>query len=442
MTPSPALSDIDRAPLAEIKAIARRKLLAVLQLAQERSPFYRTRLAGLDLADPHILPQLRLLTPDELVANSPPESQALLTGPLESAFVFRSGGTTGAPKFSPFSVAEFRRWAEVFLRTYRAAGLRSTDRVANLFVCGNLYASFIFVNRLVEEMECLNFPLTAHAVPATVCHYLELFDVNTLMGVPSWLLDVVAALSPEPAARVEKVFYAGEYLYAEERSWLHERLPNLRLIASGGYGAVDTGLMGYQCEAATGSVHHVLGDHVILEFVDPQSGQTVEPGERGLVLVTTLDRMLMPMIRYQIGDAGRWLPEECPCGRTMPCFELLGRGDDTLRIGYATLGIEEVLPAITAVPGLSTHAQIVKERHERKDRLLVRVERLPAATPEGTLAVLLQEGIHRCKPDLAKMERDGYVWPTVIEILAEGGIGRHAVTGKIRRVIDRSLEEG
>ena len=63
-----------------------------------------------------------------------------------------SRDTTGDPKFSVFSVTEFRRWVEVFLRTYDAAGLRPSDRVANLFVSGSLYASFIFVNRLVEEM--------------------------------------------------------------------------------------------------------------------------------------------------------------------------------------------------------------------------------------------------------------------------------------------------
>lgn len=433
--------DLDRLPYPEVQTLASLKLQALLTLARQHSPFYHARLSSLDLDHPDVLSTIPILTKDDLVANSPPESEALLTGPLASAYLFRSGGTTGAPKFSPFSVAEFRRFVDVFKRTYGAAGLMPDDRVANLFVCGSLYASFLFVNRLIEETGCLNLPFTANATPKTVSATLERFDVNVLMGIPSWLLEVVSALSPLAAGRVTKVFYAGENLYPEEREWLHSRLPNLQILASGGYGAVDSGLMAYQCRASDGAIHHVIADHVILELVDPETCRPVSEGEPGMLLVTTLDRHLMPLIRYKIGDVGRWLEGECPCGRTMPRFELLGRGDDTLRIGIATVGIEEVLPAIAQVPGLSTHAQIVKERRDRKDQLTVRVERKPDAPDDSvTLAEALAEHLRLQKPDFAKLEDSGYVWPLHIEVLDPGGIGRVAVTGKIRRVVDRSRE--
>ncbi|MNX30637.1 Phenylacetate-coenzyme A ligase [compost metagenome] len=432
-------SPMERLAWPEIETIARIKLLTLLELAQSGSPFYRNRLSAINIDDPDILSAIPILTKEDLVENSPPESEALLTGPLEAAYLFRSGGTTGAPKFSPFAVSEFKQWVSIFQRTYGAAGLTPQDRVANLFVSGSLYASFVFINRMVEEMGCLNLPFTSSATPETVSAQVERFDINVLMGIPSWLLEVVSAFSPEAAAKVTKVFYGGENLYPEEREWLHERLPNLQVIASGGYAAVDAGMMAYQCSASQGGVHHVHADHVILELIDPETLQPVAPGDVGVILITTLDRHLMPLIRYRIGDVGRWVPGECPCGRQMPRFELLGRGDDSLRIGIATVGIEEILPAIAQVPGLSTHAQIVKDRLDRKDQLTVRVERLPHGTLSlDDLAERLGEEIRRQKPDLAKLEATGYVMPLRCEVLDPNGIGRVAVTGKIRRVVDHS----
>lgn len=441
MTTPISTHSIERMSWPEIETIARLKLRKVLELARARSPFYRNRLAGLALHDPDALPTLPLLTKEDLVANSPPESEAMLTGPLEAAYLFRSGGTTGAPKFSPYSVAEFKHWVDIFKRTYGAAGLTPQDHVGNLFVCGSLYASFIFINRMVEEMGCLNLPFTASAPPDVVSAQVERFDVNVLMGIPSWLLEVVGALSPAAAERITKLFYGGENLYPEEREWLFERLPNLQVLASAGYAAVDAGMLAYQCQESKGGIHHVHADHVILELVDPESLQPVPYGEVGDILVTTLDRHLMPLIRYRIGDVGRWVPGDCPCGRTMPRFELLGRGNDSLRIGIATIGIEEVLPAIAQVPGLSTHAQIVKDRVERKDQLTVRVERLPDADPSSdALAENLLQQLRLQKPDLAKLEASAYIMPLRAEVTDPNGIGRVAVTGKIRRVVDRSRE--
>lgn len=434
-------SAMERLAWPEIETLSRIKLRALLELARARSPFYRERLAGLPLHDPEVLTTIPVLSKEDLVANSPPESETLLTGPLESAYLFRSGGTTGAPKFSPFSVDEFKQWVAIFQRTYGAAGLTPQDRVANLFVSGSLYASFIFINRMVEEMGCLNLPFTSSAPADTVSAQVERFSLNVLMGIPSWLLEVVSQLTPAAAEKVTKVFYGGENLYPEEREWLHERLPNLRVLASGGYAAVDAGMMAFQCSASQGGIHHVHADHVILELIDPETLQPVAPGEVGVILVTTLDRPMMPLIRYRIGDVGRWVAGDCPCGRQMPRFELLGRGDDSLRIGIATVGIEEILPAIAQTPGLSTHAQIVKDRIDRKDQLTVRVEQLPGSSlPATELAERLGEQIRLQKPDLAKLEAAGYVLPTRVEVLSSNGIGRVAVTGKIRRVVDRSRE--
>ena len=405
--------------------------------ARAHSPFYRAHLAGVTVDGLADLERLPVLEKGPFMAASPPDGEGTLTGPMGGAYVFRSGGSTGDPKFSLYAHGEFRRLAEIFLRTYGAAGLRPEDRVGNLFASGSLYASFVFVNRLLEEMGCLSFPFSNTASPEVVARHVRMFGINVLVGFPSWLLQVAGAIAQE-GLRVEKIFYAGEHLYDEERRYLQEAL-GCTLIASAGYGAVDTGLMGYQCERSGGRVHHVHSDHVILEFVDPETHEPVPPGVEGLILVTNLDRALQPVIRYNIGDLGRWVEGPCPCGRTTPRFELLGRGDDALRIGYASLTYDEVSQAFAGVPELTATIQMVKEREAHKDKLRFRIEvPAPEALDHQALGERLSAVLATAKPDIGKLLETGYIPPLAFEFLPPGGIPRVAVTGKLKRTLDLS----
>jgi phenylacetate-CoA ligase len=415
----------DRAPEAEWGALADAKLASLVALARAKSPFHRERLGDAPVATRADLARLPVLDKDAWLAASPPHSQDALTRKLGSAYVFRTGGSTGDPKFSVFSTGEFRAFVKYFKRTYQAAGLRPTDRVANLFACGSLYASFIFVNRMLEATGCLNFPFTTATEPAAVARHVRMFGINTLVGFPSWLLQVAEALEAEGLG-VEKIFYAGEHLYPDERRHLAERL-GARVIASAGYAAVDAGMVGYQCEAAgPGAIHHVLADHTHVEILDPD---TLAAADEGLLVVTNLDRRLQPVIRYAVGDLARQVPGACACGRTVPRFELLQRGDDALRIGYATLTYTEVLAA------LAPHAtiQLVRDRLERKDRLTIRLEARELVDPAWVVAAL-----EAAKPDLGKLLASGYLHPLVVEVLPPGGIPRLPVSGKLKRVVDRA----
>jgi phenylacetate-coenzyme A ligase PaaK-like adenylate-forming protein len=391
--------------------------------AAQRSPFWKPRLeaAGGEFS------RLEPLTKEDILVHGLPESHAMLTGPAASAYVFRSGGTTGRPKFSLFSASEFRSMVEPFMLTYTQAGLCPEDRVANVFTCNSLYASFIFVNRCLEELGCLNFPYTMAAPPELVARQWDMFGMNTLAGFPSHLMRVLEAIGP---GKVEKVFYAGEHLHDSDRRLMHEQY-GVKLVASGGYGAVDTGLMGFQCGHCEGSVHHVLDEHVIIEVVDPDHYAPVPEGEAGLLLITVLDRMLMPILRYVIGDMGRWVPGTCACGRLERRFELLGRGDDVLRIGIANVAHDEVFAALADV---ASALQIAKERVGTQDQLVLRME-LRAEQPSEEW---LTARVYEAKPDLEKLVHSGHITPFVFEVLGPGGLERSPLTGKLIRAVDRT----
>ncbi len=434
--PTVARDAIEAADAEVLGALVDAKLRALCAAARAGSPFHRERLAGVNVAGRADLVRVPILTKDDWVAASPPRSDAALTQPLGGAYVFRSGGSTGEPKFSIYAAAEFAASMAYFRRTYVSAGLRPGDRVANLFAAGGLYASFVFVNRLLEELGCLNFPYTAAAPADVVADGAARFGIDTLLGFPSLLLQVAPALAAR-GVRIRKVFYAGEHLHAEDRAALIAQL-GCEIVASAGYGAVDSGLMGYQCEAMTGGEHHVLADHAWLEVVHPETLAPVPEGDEGLLVVTNLDRLLHPVIRYRVGDLARLVPGPCPCGRTTPRFELLGRGDDALRLGYATVTRAEVLAAFAGSPGLTSAVQLVKRREDGREALLVRVE-VPAQADAEGLAARLTARLLDAKPDLAKMAAAGNLaWPRV-EVLAPGAIPRVAVTGKFRGTIDETL---
>jgi phenylacetate-coenzyme A ligase PaaK-like adenylate-forming protein len=434
--------EIERAPEAELQALALAKLQRLVAVALEGSSFYRHHLPPGPITSLDDIRRFPVFTKNEVTPNLPPVGHEALTAPLSGAYVFRSGGTTGDPKFAVYSTEEFRRYVDIFRRTYHAAGLRAGDRVANLFTCGSLYASFIFVNRMLEEMGCLNFPFTTGANPDLVVEYIQKFNINVLVGFPSWLLEITARLESAGIKEVRKLFYGGEHFYPEERRHLKDSL-GIQVIASGGYAAVDTGLIGYQCWDAQGAVHHVMADHVLLEIVHPVTLEPMPIGEEGMILVTNLDRHLAPVIRYQIGDMARMLPYPCPCGRTAPLFELLRRGDDVLRIGYANVTYDEMLEALGNHPELTTNMQMIKHRVGGKDDLTLVVEaRMDAPIEDrAVFARKLRHKVLMAKPDVGKMVDTGYVHNLTVEIVTFGAITRMPVTGKIKRTIDKSFED-
>lgn len=176
-------------------------------------------------------------------------------------------------------------------------------------------------------------------------------------------------------------------------------------------------------------------DHQLVEIVEPGTGRPVAPGTIGEVLVTNLDRRLMPLIRYRIGDLARWMPEPCACGRAMPRIELMGRSDDQAWIGDVLLRYSDVRAAVGRVPGLNSMAQIVLEREAAGDALTIRVERVEAGSTGGfdlALRAALLSGVEA----LRDLVGQGLLARFAVEVLDVGQLPRLERTGKIRRVID------
>ena len=416
-----------------------RRLADYVDFARLNVPLLRDRLAGYRPDAAHPLADVPVMTADELRTMVPPAGSDLLTSRGNDYTVFQSGGTTGVPKTTLFTHGELDGLDLPNARGFYAVGLRAEDRVANLFAVGGLYMTFVHINRCLQQYGCLNFPFSNQTPPAFVGSVAELFKINVFTGIASVVLGCLRSLAAEGAAArlsVDKVFYGGEHLYEADVREL-QRDFGVSTVAAPGYGTVDSWYLGYGCQFSPTGTFHAHDDQVYLEIVaDDDPSRPCPPGEAGTLLATAYPRRLTPIVRFRVGDRARWLTDRCPCGRTTPRFELLGRGDDVLRIGYDSIDYRFVQDTVATVEGLSGTVQIEKCRRDGRDQLVVRVESAVEPSRRDELAARLSAALSAGRPSLAEFVAKGTVWPVQVEIVDPGSLPRNPRTGKLMRVID------
>lgn len=418
----------------------RQTLDAYIQHARQL-PYYQERLTAYDPKAEFPLKHVPILNASDVRDLLPPQGQQLVAGGEAGFTVFQSGGTTGTPKSTLFSHAELDLLDHPNARGFYALGLRKEDRVGNLFAVGSLYMTFVHINRMLQQYGCVNFPFSNHTNVDFIHTVVKLFNVNVLTGISSVVLNALRGMDKlgSDGIRIEKVFYGGEHLYEADKREIEQKF-GTKLIAAPGYGTVDTWYIGYQCLQSGTGVFHVHDDQCYLEVVNEDTGEHVRPGEVGMLYATALPRKLTPIVRYRVGDRVRWLPEMCPCGRTTPLFQLMGRGDDVLRVGYDSVDYNAIQEAVLKVPGLSGTVQMEKRRVDGKDKLIIRVE---TESPDSALAQLserLENAILQSRPSLGDFVKKKTVWPLAVELVRPGTLARNPRTGKLIRVIDAKME--
>jgi len=195
------------------------------------------------------------------------------------------------------------------------------------------------------------------------------------------------------------------------------------------YGTSElSGPMFTECSEQKGV--HIWSDLALVEVIDPNSGEPLEPGERGELTITILQKEALPMIRYRIGDISVLDDEVCACGRTHPRIQRIqGRVDDMLIIRGINVFPSQIEYALMAIPEVGQHFQIVVDRKGALDDLLVRVELNKEAFSDkiNDLMLIRQNVEHRLRISL-NVNVD-------VELLEPGSLPRFE--GKSKKVIDR-----
>jgi|GEM_PF-268001 len=404
-------------------------------------------------------------------ANSLDHNQVLTTAdgnfPLDGV-VFKSGGTTGSPKFSVFNKLEWETFTKEFGRNLAELELESGDRVGNLFYAGELYASFLFITKSIENSErsLLHFPLAGHSTLESNLKTIGDLGINVLAGVPTSIVSYATFILQNPdddrvkkaSQKVKKILFGGEGLFEDQFYLLLRAFPNLEIINSIGYASVDAGHLGLSYNRNVNlkkervfnpglySTHRVFKPSSIVEIVDQDSGEVIRvPGKTGRLIYTNLARTVMPIIRYPVGDMAKWIiPGEE--------FVIKGRSGEGVRLGPVSILLEElrsVLFSASVQKFLGQNSilgqQWIVDRglnpytHISSDSLMLKLALTAKLASEGRnqLEGLLRQELHQSRSMFKECVSKGLISDLALDLCTFEELEKNPRTGKMKMIIDR-----
>lgn len=410
-------------------------LKEIVEHAKTHSPYYRElykNTSSIKLCDLPVIDQA-LFWKSEVVTSKTPDG-----------IIFKSGGSTGAPKYSYFTNEEWSSFTRAFGQGMSEGILETGDRIGNLFYVGDLYASFLFIKDSLqaipaEKMKLTQYPIAGQTDHLQILKILEEFNINTIAGVPSAILTMLEKYSQNkkdfPKLKLEKILFGGEALYEDQHQALLNIFPGLKVFSIG-CASVDGGLLGYSSRDCQNGEHRVFEGCNIIEIVDPDTLEVItEKNKIGKVLLTNLTRKLMPIIRYPAGDLAMWVEDENTPNRK---FKLEGRSEEAARLGTLSVYFEDtrdmVLKVLDDCRGIQF--QMILKHYDHKDELTLRISGAELDIIAKSIQEILNSFIKE-KPGYVDLVNKKLIHELKIEVVAQDQLEANARTGKLKRVIDQ-----
>ena len=301
------------------------------------------RWPGLDaVREPADLVALPPFTSAELHRSCPPDTTDLVLGPGTEGLVLRTSGTSGQPKVLHHSWEYYRRAAFLGGRGLRHALRQPARRVADCMHPADLTGAFLTVFEAVRETSGLCYPIGDLMPVSRVVALLAEYSIDTVVGSPALLLDIVGYLGANPITiPIRNLMFLGGAVSPRMHATVASTLPEVNL-QSFAYATSENGPVGYSCIEQPGHTHHIHEDAFVLEVVDPD-GAPAASGVEGDVVITTLSHTGMPLFRYRVGDRGRLCRGRCPCGSHALRLTLTGRSDESVTVDATTISRDLVM---------------------------------------------------------------------------------------------------
>ena len=422
---------IETMPLDEMRALQFKKFRKMFAYTYDNNEFYRRKFEKAGVAPADIksfddIAKVPVMTKGELREVYP---FGLIIAPRDKwVELHSSSGTTGKPVVNVYTAHDLAVWQEVMARNLWAGGLRPGDRLQNAYGLGLFTGGFGFAHGALK-IGALMIPTSSGNTKRQIRLALD-FEATALAATPSYGL-YLAEKAAEMGYDTRKDFsfkagFFGAEAWSEE---IRDRLEDVwgeGFQARESYGLTEVGGPGtsYDCQYKNGL--HINSDHFLVECVDKDM-MPVAPGEKGELVITTLDREGFPAIRFRTKDLSYLIEEKCQCGRTL-CrhARIMGRTDDMMKVKGVIVFPKQIEEAILAVDGVSENYLIEKHKDGLITSLKIKVEPTPARFASGdhrTLARAVVEEITNIV---------GLKLP--VEIVAPGTIPRSE--GKAKRVVD------
>jgi phenylacetate-CoA ligase len=420
------LEPIERASIDELRALQLERLRWSLEHAFANVPAYRTLFAAHDVRPGDLrelgdLARFPFTDKATLRDNYPFDMFAV---PRERiARIHASSGTIGRPTVVGYTHEDVRTWARLMARSIRASGGRPGDRVHVAYGYG-LFTGGLGAHYGAEELGCTVIPVSGGMTERQVMLIRD-FEPDVIMVTPSYMLAIVDEMrrqGVDPRSTSLRVGIFGAEPWTPDLRREIERTLDMHAVDVYGLSEVMGPGVANECVETKDGLH-VWEDHFYPEIVDPVTGAVLPDGEYGELVLTSLTKQAMPVVRYRTRDLTRLLPGTA---RPMRRIEkITGRTDDMIILRGVNLFPTQIEELILRTPALTPHFQCVLGRSGRLDTLTVRVERQPALSPSSAA------GAGR---ELATLIKNTIGVSVAVEVIDPDGVERSM--GKMKRIVD------
>jgi len=370
--PASAPDYLPRARLAEVQL---QRLQRVVRRAHDRVELFRRRLAERHLA-PDDLRSLSDLARFPFTVKSDLRDAypfGLFASPMEDIVrLHASSGTTGKPIVVAYTEADLAVWTEVMVRTFAACGVHRGDVVQNAYGYG-LFTGGLGAHYGAEALGATVIPISGGNTERQLM-VMQDFGVTALCCTPSYFLHLVerAREMGIDFSRLRVGIFGAEP-WSEAMRQRIEAESGIRAHDIYGLSEIVGPGVGIECAEQEGL--HIFEDHFLPEIIDPDSGEVLPDGTEGELVLTTLSKEAMPMIRYRTRDLTALVEGPCRCGRTLRRMRRIARrSDDMFIVRGVNVFPSQVESALLKVEGTLPHYQIVLTREAGLDRMEVKVE--------------------------------------------------------------------
>ena len=369
--------DVETMRRADIEALQLQKLKKMVDYCYNNIPFYHERLqeAGVTgdkiktLSDIQYIP---FTTKDDIRDNYP---FGMMACPMKNIVrIHASSGTTGKPTVGVYTKKDIDTWAELIARIGAASGVTDEDIIQISFGYG-LFTGALGLHYGLEKLGATVIPASSGNTQKQLMMFRD-FGVTGLVATPSYALYLgeMVKESPYPASAYKlRIGLLGSEGCTEEMRTQIEK--NLHMFVTDNYGMTELGGPGVsgECELRCGL--HFAEDHFLPEIIDQDTLERKGPGEVGELVVTTLSREGMPVLRYRTKDITRINYEPCACGRTHARMDkVMGRTDDMMIIKGVNVFPSQIESVLVGMEYVGPHYQLIVRKKNFLDTLEVKVE--------------------------------------------------------------------
>lgn len=368
--------EIETMPREKLRQLQTEKLRRTIETALN-SPFYGHRLGKLGITPQSInsvddIRKIPFTTKQDLRDNYP---FGLVAGNMKDAIrIHSSSGTTGHPTVVVYSRHDIDSWANMIARNMYMVGCRDTDVFQNSSGYG-MFTGGLGFQYGAERLGATTVPAAAGNSKRQIM-FIRDFGTTCLHAIPSYAVRLAEVFKDEGidprSTRLHTLFIGAEPHTDEQRRRI-EKLLGVKAYNSFGMTEMNGPGVAFECKQQDGM--HLWEDNYIVEIVDPDTLEPVPDGEYGEMVLTTLDRTMMPILRYRTRDLTRIIPGKCACGRTHRRIDRIkGRTDDMFIIKGVNVFPMQVEKILAQFPVLGSNYLITLDTVDDNDIMTVEVE--------------------------------------------------------------------